>query len=128
MIDPRQTTGARGEALAADHLRNQGYGILQTNWRCRRGEIDIIAQDGATLVFVEVRTRSSGQAGSAEESVTPAKQRRLAELAQTYLHVLESAGRPWSGPWRIDVIALQLHYREHRAVELNHLMNAIEGA
>ena len=128
MIDRRKATGARGEALAAAYLRGLGYTIVATNWRCRRGEIDIIARDEATLVFVEVRTRSSGQAGSAEESVTPAKQRRLAELAQTYLHFLESAGRPWGGPWRIDVIALQLHYREHRAVELNHLINAIEGA
>ena len=85
MSDGRKTTGSRGELLAAGYLRRQGYTILRTNWRCRRGEIDIIARDGATLVFVEVRTRRSTNLGSPEESVTPAKQRRLAELAQTYL-------------------------------------------
>ena len=123
MSDGRKTTGSRGEALAADYLRGQGYTIIQTNWRCRRGEIDIIAQDGATLVFVEVRTRRSAALGSPEESVTPAKQRRLAELAQTYLHFREAAGAPWPDAWRIDVIAI----RSGSAGRLNHLLNAVEG-
>lgn len=127
MIDHRKTTGALGEAVAADYLRQKGYTIATTNWRCRRGEIDIIARDGATLVFVEVRTRSSARLGSAEESVTPAKQRRLAELAETYLLFQEAAGQPWHGPWRIDVVALEVNANTGAPRKLNHLINAVEG-
>ena len=127
MIDRRKTTGARGETIAVDYLRREGYGIVDTNWRCRRGEIDIIARDGATLVFVEVRARSSARLGSPEESVTPAKQRRLAELAQTYLMFLEAAGRPWTGPWRIDVVALEVNSKTAALRKLNHVINAVEG-
>lgn len=123
MSDRRKTTGSQGEAQAAEYLLGRGYTILQTNWRCRRGEIDIIAQDGATLVFVEVRTRRSANLGSPEESVTVAKQRRLAELAQIYLQFREAAGKPWPDAWRIDVIAI----RTGSAGRLNHLKNAVEG-
>jgi putative endonuclease len=125
VTDRRKATGAHGEELAARFLQRQGYAILQANWRCRRGEIDLIARDGATLVFVEVRTRRSSRLGSPEESVTPAKQQRLAELAQTYLLDLESAGRPWGGPWRIDVVAIQADARQ--PPRINHLLNAVEG-
>lgn len=128
MTTGRRATGARGEALAAEYLRRVGYTILGANWRCRSGEIDIIARDGPALVFVEVRTRTSAELGSAEESVTAVKQRRLAQLAQTYLLFLESAGRPWDGPWRIDVIALEVDRRSGSATQLNHLVSAIEGA
>ena len=128
MNDRRKATGARGEAIAVDYLRNEGYNIAGTNWRCRRGEIDIIAQDGASLVFVEVRARSSARLGSPEESVTPAKQRRLVELAQTYLLFLETAGRAWSGPWRIDVVALEVNRSTGALRKLNHVINAVEGA
>lgn len=123
MSDGRKTTGSQGEAQAATYLRGLGYTILQTNWRCRRGEIDIIAEDGATLIFVEVRTRRSDKLGSAEESVTAAKQRRLAELAQIYLQFREAEGKPWPEAWRIDVIAI----RPGAAGHLNHLINAVEG-
>lgn len=125
--DRRRTTGAHGEALAATYLTEQGYAILRANWRCRIGEIDIVAQDGATLVFVEVRTRRSTRMGSAEESVTPAKQHRLVDLAHTYLLFGETAGRPWAGPWRIDVVAIEVDARTGALVHLNHLVNAIEG-
>jgi putative endonuclease len=110
-----------------DYLLGQGYTILQTNWRCRRGEIDIVAQDGATLVFVEVRTRRSANLGSPEESVNAAKQRRLAELAQIYLQGREAAGRPWLDAWRIDVIAIRAGDAAGSGEHLNHLMNAVEG-
>ena len=127
MIDRRKATGARGESAAVAYLRHKGYSIVATNWRCRRGEIDIVAQDGPALVFVEVRTRNSRQLGTPEESVTPTKQRRLVELAETYLHILDLDGRPWNGPWRIDVVALQAHpARDDFAI--NHVVNAVEGA
>ncbi len=126
MIDGRRATGARGERIAADYLRSAGYTIVETNWRCRRGEIDIVARDGATLVFVEVRARRSARLGSAEESVTRTKQRRLQQLAETYLQFLEAAGRAWHGPWRIDVVALLLGTSDANP-QLNHLINAVEG-
>ena len=128
MTDGRKATGARGETIAGAYLRRKGFAIRETNWRCRLGEIDIIAQAGPVLVFVEVRTRSSARLGTAEESITPAKQRRLANLAQTYLLFLDSAGQPWAGPWRIDVIALEMDRRGGGTWKLNHLVNAIEGA
>ncbi len=127
MTDRRKATGARGEAIAAEHLRGQGYHIVQMNWRCPRGEIDIVAQHDTTLVFVEVRTRSSSALGSAEESVTYAKQQRLIELATTYLMEREDAGEPWLGSWRIDVVALQVNRGSGKVLRLNHLPGAVEG-
>ena len=128
MTDERKATGARGEMIAGAYLRRKGFAIRATNWRCRLGEIDIVAQEGPVLVFVEVRTRSSARLGTPEESITPAKRRRLADLAQIYLLFLDSAGQPWAGPWRIDVIALQMDRRGGETFTLNHLVNAIEGA
>ena len=128
MIDRRKTTGARGETIAADYLRRQGYTITTTNWRCRHGEIDIVAQDGPTLVFIEVRTRRSHGLGGPEESVTSTKRRRLAELAETYLQALEAEGRAWTSAWRIDLVALQLDRNGGTVVNLNHVINAVEGA
>jgi putative endonuclease len=125
MGDQRQTLGRRGEALAAAFLQRKGYGIIASNWRCALGEIDLIASDGAALVFVEVRTRSSGAAGSAEESVTLRKQQRLARLAEQYLHDLEQARTPWPGPWRIDVVAIQLMPGTENA-RIRHLQHAVE--
>ncbi len=127
MSDRRRATGTRGEIVAAGYLRLNRYVVIDHNWRCRRGEIDIIARDGNTLVFVEVRSRRSNQLGSAEESVTPAKQRRLAELAETYLLFQEAAGQPWHGPWRIDVVALEVNANTGAPRKLNHLINAVEG-
>lgn len=121
--DGRRTLGQRGEALAAAYLARKGYGIIGTNWRTAAGEIDLIMRDAATLVFVEVRTRRSTIAGSAAESVTPAKQRRLALLADRYLHELDAAGTPWPGPWRIDVVAIQVQGERAR---VRHLVAAVE--
>ncbi|GAC1540437.1 MAG: YraN family protein [Herpetosiphon sp.] len=125
MTDRRRATGKAGEALAARYLVQQGYQILVQNWRCRYGELDIVAQDRTELVFVEVRTRRSRQAGSAVESVTMGKRRRLAMLAYLYLCELETAGCPWTGPWRIDVVAVQMDHQGR--TQLDHLIHAIEG-
>jgi len=103
--DPRRGLGARGETIAEGYLRSQGYTILDRNWRCSRGELDIIAKQGETLVFVEVRTRRGLRSGpTPEESITPAKQRKLIELAQLYLQErnLEDVD------WRIDVVAVEM--------------------
>lgn len=126
MNDRRRTTGQRGEALAAAYLQHQGYGIIATNWRCAAGEIDIIAIDRQELVFVEVRTRRGDRLGSAAESVTPTKQRRLVALAASYLLHLEQERRRWDGPYRIDVVAIQLEAAAGTP-RLQHLRHAVEA-
>lgn len=94
--------GARGEALAASFLERRGYAILQRNWRCRHGEIDLIAcRDGVT-VFVEVKTRSSNAYGTPAEAVTRTKAARLRRLAGAWC----SAQAPLAGAIRIDVIGI----------------------
>jgi putative endonuclease len=97
-----QDTGKLGEDIATTQLWQQGYAILARRYRTRYGEIDIVAQDGATLVFVEVKARRSDRFGAAAESVTPWKQRRLAAMALDYL--------AWVGrldaPCRFDVVAI----------------------
>jgi putative endonuclease len=77
--------GARAEDLCAEHLRRAGLRVLARNWRCRHGEIDLVAEEGSTLVFAEVRYRRPGSHGGAAESVTAAKQSRLLAAARLYL-------------------------------------------
>jgi putative endonuclease len=106
--DERTQTGRRGEQIAADHLLAKGYRILERNWRCPSGEIDIVAEDGGVLVFVEVRTRKmTGAFGTAAESVRPRKQRKVSETAQVYMYRNKAYGRPV----RFDVVAVELDAR-----------------
>ena len=77
--------GARAEDLCAELLRKAGLRVLARNWRCRHGEIDLVAEEGATLVFAEVRYRRDQRYGGAAESVTSAKQARLIAAARLYL-------------------------------------------
>ena len=77
--------GARAEELCAELLRRAGLRILARNWRCRHGEIDLVAEDGRTLVFAEVRYRRDEHFGGAAESVTAAKRARLVAAARLYL-------------------------------------------
>lgn len=81
----KTSLGKLGEQAACDFLRSINYTIVEQNFRCRLGEIDIIAQDKNVLVFVEVKTRVSISCGQPFESVTPVKKRRLVNLALTYL-------------------------------------------
>jgi putative endonuclease len=111
-----------GEQAAAAHLIKRGYTLLARKWRCPTGEIDLLMRDGATLVFVEVRTRRGDRLGTAEESVGRAKQAKLIALAYTYL---EAAGTPDDVLWRIDVVALNID-RAGRVAQLQHIRNAIE--
>jgi putative endonuclease len=117
-MDKRKRTGRRGEEIAAAYFVEQGYKILQRNWRCSSGELDIVMESNDTLVFVEVRTRTSRLFGLAEESITPAKQTRLVELAQTYLQQTASP----HPSWRIDIAAV---YLGAGAPQINHIKNAI---
>jgi putative endonuclease len=114
MTSPRDSNtykrqlGQRGEEIAAGYLREQGYTILARNWRCPAGEVDIVAREGETLAFVEVRTRRrGGRLGTPEESVTPRKQARMVEVAQTYL---QEAGLG-DVAWRLDVVAIEVGKR-----------------
>ncbi len=123
MSKARKKLGAWGEELAARHLKQQGFEILARNYRLgRRGEIDIVAQEGDCLVFVEVRTRRGSAHGTPEQSLTPAKQRRLIELGYRYRQ--EHAGLP--ADWRIDLVAVELSSRgELKRVEL--IRNAVSN-
>jgi putative endonuclease len=103
MRGARKKLGQWGEELAAARLEERGYVVHERNWRCPAGEIDIVAEAGRCLVFVEVRTRRGRKYGTPEESVTPAKQAKLVELAQTYLQE-----HRWDGDWRIDVVAVEM--------------------
>ncbi len=85
MTQARQTLGKRGEDLACGELERRGYAILARRFRVRSGELDIVARDGGTLVFVEVKARSGRRFGDAAEAVTPLKQVRMARLANEYL-------------------------------------------
>ena len=97
----RNAAGAQAEALAATFLRSKGLTIVARNVRSRFGEIDLVARDGDTLVFVEVRLRRSSLFGGASSSITAAKRTRLAAAAETYLATLDR-----TPPCRIDAILL----------------------
>lgn len=109
--------GERGEDAAAAFLERQGYTIVERNWRCPAGEVDIVALDGSALVFCEVKTRRSPAKGSPDEAVTPAKRRRYARLAAAYI---QYAGCT-DASIRFDVISLlviaadRALLRHHRA-------------
>ena len=92
--------GRKAEELCAGLLQKAGLRILARNWRCRLGEIDLVAEEGGTLVFAEVRLRRDPRFGGAAESVTAAKRARLVAAARLYL-----AGRP-AAPCRFDVLLL----------------------
>jgi putative endonuclease len=116
----RRNLGDLGERLAVQHLLAKGYRIRERNFRVREGEIDIIAQHGDLLAFVEVRCRRGDAMGTAGESLTPAKQRRLLGLAEAYGQARD--GLP--AQRRIDVIALDFG-PGGRLLSLDHIEGAI---
>lgn len=81
----RSDLGSQGEKVAADFLRKKGYTVICKNFRCRSGEVDIIAREGKVLIFVEVKTRRSDSFGSPAAAVTPRKQQQIAKAALEYL-------------------------------------------
>lgn len=103
MLNLRQQYGEAGEAIAARLLRKKGYRIIATNYRTRWGEIDIIARDGHTIVFVEVKARQSGRFGAPKEAVTPRKQRRISMVALAYL---KTTGQSQAKA-RFDVVSIR---------------------
>ncbi|MGZ8801398.1 MAG: YraN family protein [Mycobacterium sp.] len=115
--ESRAEIGARGEQLAVDYLSQLGLRLLARNWRCRYGELDVIAADDAAraVVFVEVKTRTGEQFGGVEQAVTPDKVRRLRRLAGLWLGQQHGS---WASV-RIDVIAIRIGRR--RTPEITHI-------
>jgi putative endonuclease len=100
----RKALGEFGERWAREYLERNGYRIRETNFRCREGEIDIVAQHEDCLVFVEVRTKTGSRFGTPEESVTAAKQEKLVSVAMSYLQTHDNL----PSEWRIDVVAIEV--------------------
>lgn len=104
----RRDTGILGEKLAKNFLKKRGYRILETNYRYPNGEIDIVARHKEYLVFIEVRTKTSLEFGSPEESITPAKQQRMRTAAFHYRQTHNNL----PPLWRIDVVLVELNRKE----------------
>jgi len=130
---PRRQLGDWGEQLARHTLQAAGLVILEHNWRCAAGEIDIVAQEleadygqgGAVvpwLVLVEVRTRRGFAYGSALQSITP---RKAAKMRQVARHYVRACG--WTGPWRLDVVGVQLD-RQGQLQSVEHIRHAVSDA
>ena len=120
MTQARIGMGLSGEDLACKELEQRGYSVLARRYRVRSGELDIVARDGDTLVFVEVKARASHAFGAAAEAVTPLKQRRLMRLATEYMlreHVSEC-------PCRFDVVSI--HF-DAVAPEIEIIRNAFDA-
>ena len=122
MTATRRSLGDLGERLAVDHLRSKGYRIRECNVRTRQGEIDIVAEWGDILAFVEVKARRGNSRGTALESLTPTKQRRLVSLAEAYGQDRDDLPEQR----RIDVIALDLA-PSGRLLSLRHIEGAISA-
>lgn len=112
----RAQRGQAAEKAAVALLRSKGYTIVATNYRCKLGELDIVARDGEELVFVEVRSRASSDHGDALDAVGPAKQRQVARVAQAYL----SLEQPKFSSCRFDVVA-------QTGEQLDHIVDAFRA-
>lgn len=117
----RQHLGRWGEDLAVCYLEGHGYAVLGRNFRTRWGEIDIVAEKDACLVFVEVRTKKSDAYGLPEESLTKEKRAHLVAAAQEYLQAHNQEGREW----RIDLLAIEAD-RGGKLKRVQLLENAVE--
>jgi putative endonuclease len=110
--DPRQALGISGEDLACAELQRRGYAIVERRYRTRLGEIDIIAKDGLTIVFVEVKARMTQEFGGAAAAMTGWKQRRIARMAADYL----ARQKRQDCPCRFDVVAIDFQESEPRVI------------
>jgi putative endonuclease len=117
----RQEVGKLGEKLAKKFLKKRGYHIRETNFRCREGEIDIIAQQKDYLAFIEVRTKSNLDFGTPEESITQNKKEKLIASALTYVQTHQDL----PSLWRIDVVAIEIDQKgKTKRIEL--IENAVD--
>ena len=114
MSENRQQTGKYGEEHAAVFLKQKGYTVIEKNYRQPCGEIDIIARDGETLVFIEVKTRRTTSFGSPFEAITDRKKRQIARTAQDYLCRKKQTNKPA----RFDVIGIVLLKGQEPHIEI----------
>ncbi len=130
--DARRKLGAAGEEIAVRTLRAAGVTVVERNWRCGAGEIDVVGEELAHdfvsglsavpwRVFVEVRTRRGKAFGTALQSITTRKAAKLREVAAHYVQVTD-----WRGPWRIDVVAVQMD-ASGRLLQVEHIRHAVAG-
>lgn len=110
-------SGTVGEAVAAKYLKNKGYKILEKNFRKVYGEIDIIAQKGENIAFVEVKTRKSDAFGTPAEFVTVKKQKRIIKAAYTYIQK-----KDLDAEFTFDIV--EVYYDGRRVEKINHIENA----
>ncbi|HEX5474960.1 MAG TPA: YraN family protein [Vicinamibacterales bacterium] len=110
----RQALGKFGEDRAVRELERRGYAILDRRYRTRHGEIDIVAEDRGTIVFVEVKARETAEFGTAAEAVVPWKQRRIVSMAVDYL----ARRRLTNRPCRFDVVAIDAAGSDHERIEV----------
>jgi putative endonuclease len=116
---PLNKLGLSGEALAEDHLRGLGYQIVEKDVRTPLGQLDLVAIDGKTLVFVEVKARAGHGFGLPQEAVDAKKIRKLRQLGLYYLKI-----RPYRGSVRFDVVGLTVS--DGRLIRVDHIKNAID--
>lgn len=116
-----KSLGCEGEELAAAYLERRRYRIIERNYRCKGGEIDIVARDGKTVVFIEVKTRKNSVYGPPQLAVTPFKQRQISKAALTWL----AKSRQLDAAARFDVISITFSGREP---EIEHIPNAFDLA
>jgi putative endonuclease len=121
MARHRKKLGKWGESVAAIHLEAKGFEIVERNWRCDLGELDIIARFGEELIFVEVKTRQGNQMGTPEEGLTEEKSKKLFQLAQIYLSETDI-----DADWRIDLVAIALD-QSGKLERCEHIPNAVLG-
>ncbi|SDE70359.1 putative endonuclease [Fontibacillus panacisegetis] len=120
-MDQRKARGSVAEQIAADYLIQQGYKVLERNWRCRSGEIDIVAETGHTVVIVEVRSRgkNSFTFGSPLESITSRKIKQVRDTAAVYLHRISKS----NARIRFDVIGIIMS-SDGNVDTLDHIIDA----
>jgi len=117
----RKELGDIGEEMARKFLKKKGYRIRETNFRCREGEIDIIAEHKDYLVFIEVRTKTGSSFGSPEESVTFAKKEKLIASALAYM----SSHKDLPDNWRIDFVGIEMD-QKGKATRIELIQNAVD--
>jgi putative endonuclease len=117
-----KTLGQRGETIAAAYLKGRKFTIIERNFRCKAGEVDIIARDGNSIVFVEVKTRRNLSFGPPQLALTPFKQRQISKAALTWL----AKKKLFGANARFDVIAILLP--DHEVPVIDHIRNAFDLA
>jgi putative endonuclease len=117
-----KTLGERGEEIATAYLKGRKFTIIERNFRCKGGELDIIARDGKTLVFVEVKTRRNLSFGPPQLALTPFKQRQISKAALTWL----AQKKLFGAGARFDVVAILLP--DHEVPVIEHIRDAFDLA